>query len=110
MRFKKLFLVLEVILLSGILQNCSTSLYIPNDKTLDSKESIGDLRQGRAIYINKCGNCHTLYLPDKYSTPQWRFQTTRMAVKAKLNTREKELILRYLTKDESSKPLGSQVK
>ncbi len=103
MHSKKLYPVVVIFLLSGLLLACSTSLYVPTENTLYSKETVGALQQGRKIYINKCGNCHTLYLPEKYNTSQWRTQTERMAKKAKLNPWEKELILRYLTKDDSSK-------
>ncbi|MEK7719394.1 MAG: hypothetical protein AAB347_07270 [Bacteroidota bacterium] len=104
MRSKKQNRARVLILLSGLLMACSTSLYIPKESTLNSKETHSALQKGRAIYINKCGNCHTLYLPEKYSTSEWRFQTAKMAVKAKLTDQEEELILRYLTKNDSSNP------
>ncbi|MCX6219825.1 MAG: hypothetical protein NTZ69_02410 [Bacteroidia bacterium] len=93
-----------MILLSGSVLDCSTSLYIPVESPLISKETLSTLQKGRAIYINKCASCHTLYLPEKYSTTQWKLQTVRMAKKAKLTTQEEELIFRYLTKNGSSNP------
>lgn len=93
-----------VMLLAGFVFACSSSLYVPKESTLYKKEVLNALQKGRAIYIKKCGGCHTLYLPEKYGTSQWRLQTERMAAKAKLTDQEKELILGYLTKNDSSKP------
>jgi len=104
MRSKKQIRAWVLILLSGLVLACSTSLYIPGESPLISKETLSALQKGRAIYINKCSSCHTLYLPEKYSTSEWRFQTAKMAVKAKLTDHEEELILRYLTKNDSSNP------
>lgn len=91
-------------LLAGFVFACSTSIYIPKESTLYTKETLSALQKGRVTYINKCGSCHTLYLPEKYGTSQWRSQIARMAAKAKLTDQEEELILRYLTKNDSSNP------
>ncbi|MCK9411682.1 MAG: hypothetical protein M0Q53_05220 [Prolixibacteraceae bacterium] len=93
-----------LILLSGSILSCSSSLYVPHESALIPKETLSALQKGRAIYITKCGSCHTLYLPEKYSTSEWRIQTGKMAVKAKLTDHEEELIIRYLTKNNSSNP------
>jgi hypothetical protein len=84
-----------VMLLAGFVFACSSSLYVPKESTLYKKEVLNALQKG---------GCHTLYLPEKYGTSQWRLQTERMAAKAKLTDQEKELILGYLTKNDSSKP------
>jgi len=104
MRSKKQFRAWVLILISGLVLACSTSLYIPGESPQISKETLSALQKGRAIYINKCGSCHALYRPEKYSTTQWKFQTERMAKKAKLTAQEELLIFRYLTKNESLNP------
>jgi hypothetical protein len=87
------------LLLSCLFLACSTALYLPVASPGISNSDLGEMKQGRSLYINKCGSCHTLYLPEKYSAPQWKVQVRRMAEKAKLTTMEETRILRFVTKN-----------
>jgi hypothetical protein len=51
---------------------------------------------GRDLYANKCQGCHRLRRPEDYSQTQWPALMDRMAIKAKLTPREKELIESYV--------------
>jgi hypothetical protein len=62
--------------------------------------SIDELREGRTAYINKCGGCHSLIVPEKYSSKEWKEWVDRMDSKVKITETEKERILKYLTKGE----------
>ena len=91
-----------VMLLAGLVFACSTALYVPRGSALISKEEFKEMQQGRAAYINKCGNCHSLVLPEKYDPMEWKVQIERMATKADLTPLEKMEIMRYVTKNDSS--------
>ena len=77
--------------------SCSTPLYIPTENQETANVSLKDLKAGRSAYINKCGGCHTLIVPGKYSAMEWDKWVIRMEPKAKITPLEKEQILKYLT-------------
>lgn len=85
-----------------LLSSCKPMLTIPNDedavraanKGIDI--STGQLQQSRQLYINKCGSCHTLYLPNKYKGPMWEQVLNEMSQRAKLTEDEKKDLLTYL--------------
>jgi mono/diheme cytochrome c family protein len=56
------------------------------------------LQEGRKLYVQKCGSCHALYLPEKYSKLQWQKYLDEMQLKASIDNLQKEQILRYVTK------------
>jgi len=82
----------------GLIAACSSALYIPSESEVTSKANLEELNDGRALYINKCGGCHTLVLPEKYSDKDWSIWVDKMEVKANITSSEKEKILKYLTK------------
>lgn len=85
------------ILLVVLVYGCVTALYIPNETQVTANASLKDLNDGRTAYINKCGGCHTLFVPEKYSANEWDKWVTKMESKAKITPLEKEQILNYLT-------------
>ncbi len=91
-----------VMLMAGFVFACSTALYLPKESTRISKEDLREMQKGRVAYINKCGSCHSLFLPEKYTPGQWKAQVERMATKAHLTSLEEEEILKYVTKNDSS--------
>ena len=78
--------------------SCSTALYTPSESQQTTSASLLQLQEGRKLYVQKCGSCHTLYLPEKYTKPQWQNFIDEMQQKAKIDDREKEQILKYLSK------------
>lgn len=76
--------------------SCSAPLYIPTENQESSNVSLKDLKDGRSAYINKCGSCHTLIVPSKYSAMEWDRWVIRMEPKAKITPLEKDQILKYL--------------
>jgi len=54
------------------------------------------LNEGYVLYKNKCGNCHFLYNPDKYTTDQWSCLLPEMKVEANLTTEEYNCIEKYV--------------
>lgn len=91
-----------VTLLAGLVLACGTALYVPRESALISKGELKEMRSGRAAYISKCGSCHSLALPEKYSAQEWKAFVGRMAPKAHLTSQEEAEILKYVTKNDSS--------
>ena len=89
-------------LLAGVVFACSTALYVPNENARISKEDLSEMQKGRTVYINKCGSCHSLFVPEKYSTNEWKVQVEHMGPKAHLTSLETEEVLKYVTKNDSS--------
>jgi hypothetical protein len=61
-----------------------------------SDASLSQLNAGHTLYINKCGNCHYLHRPDKYSNEKWHEMIPIMAKKAKLDSLQVDLITKYI--------------
>ncbi len=90
------------ILSASLLIACSTALYMPKESARISREDFRKMESGRVIYINKCSSCHALIPPEKYSSEVWKIRMEGMAREAHLSPEEKELILRYVTKNDST--------
>jgi len=96
---RKLIVSLSVIS-AGLIIACSTALYIPSENLVTPNTSIDELREGRTAYINKCGGCHTLIVPEKHTPQEWKRWVDKMEPMVKMTEKEKESILKYLTKGE----------
>lgn len=94
----KHFSVFILLFAAGLIAACGSALYIPSELEVTSKANLEELNEGRSIYINKCGGCHTLVLPEKYSDKDWGIWVDKMEVKANITPSEKEKIMKYLTK------------
>ena len=91
-----------MVLLTGFVFACGTALYLPKENTGISNGDLNEMLKGRAAYINKCGSCHALILPEKHSTGEWTIWVEKMALKVDLTSQEQEEILKYVTKNDSS--------
>jgi len=78
--------------------SCSSALYIPTESHQTTSASLSQLQAGRKLYVQKCGSCHTLVLPEKHSKQEWQHFLDEMQQKASINNLEKEQILKYLNK------------
>lgn len=94
---KSITAVVAVVSIS-IAAACSSALYMPDSDNTAPGVNILDLQAGRKLYVSKCGSCHTLVLPEKYSADQWQSLVDKMETKAKITPDEKKLIVEYLTK------------
>lgn len=95
MSFKKTFLIggLFVSLLG-----CASALYLPTQKDADASSTpLDSLQAGRTLYVNNCGSCHTLFLPQAYTATEWQRLTNSMQKRAKINNNQKALILKYVS-------------
>jgi hypothetical protein len=76
---------------------CTPALYRPSPELADkSGYSFEKLQQGRQLYIDHCGSCHPLHLPNEFSEKVWRSKIDTMKIKAKITDSEKQEILDYL--------------
>ena len=60
--------------------------------------SLEDLQAGSKLYVVKCGNCHNLILPSKYTAVEWEKEhLTREFAKAKVeDEKEKKQITGFV--------------
>ena len=81
-----------------LLSACSPTLYIPT--ALDAGRtgiSTDSLMIGRKLYVNHCGSCHNLHLPEQYTRTHWEAEIYFMKRKAKLTENEARLITQFVT-------------
>lgn len=72
--------------------------------------SVDDLKNGMKIYRMKCGKCHYLYKPEKYSFDKWNQLMPVMAKKSNLSETEEKLILKYvLTKSKKAETSNENI-
>lgn len=97
MSFKRIILMLSI---AGFLSafSCTSALYIPTVNHVSDAAALAGLQAGRKLYISKCSSCHTLYLPEKYSSRDWHHWVNKMAPRAKIDTLESNQILNYVLK------------
>ncbi|MBI3502921.1 MAG: hypothetical protein HY063_14110 [Bacteroidetes bacterium] len=90
------------ILLGITLACCTTPLLVPNENDVSraqtkwSGSDLASLQKGHSLYMNKCGSCHYLHRPNKYSEEKWKKEMPEMSNRAKLTGEEQELVLHYL--------------
>lgn len=60
--------------------------------------TLGELQQGRTLYVSRCGSCHTLKRPVELPPEQWQEEVSEMRTKngVKLSDAEAQAIVRYL--------------
>ena len=62
------------------------------DPAMDEATLMAD----RALYAQRCGSCHSVYMPDAYSSEKWPRKVDEMAARAKLKSGERDRLLRWL--------------
>ena len=55
------------------------------------------LEEGRELYVSHCGGCHPLHRPEELDATRWSTVVGDMSERAKLDGRERDLVLRYLS-------------
>jgi mono/diheme cytochrome c family protein len=89
-------------LLLGILLSCTktptSALYVPASSDATANATLVELQQGRTLYINNCGSCHSLYSPDDYSKGSWTGILSTMAPKTSMNASQVTLVTKYVTR------------
>ncbi len=68
--------------------------------------TLTEMQEGRAVYVQRCGNCHGLHGPGEYRADQWPglVATMKREKKIKIPEHEQELLERYLIAFSSTAP------
>ncbi len=96
--FAGALVILEIVYLAA----CSPALPIPQESDLQAVEAaklgvmLDSLRQGRALYVQRCGICHLLKYPQDYTAGQWTHSVDEMKGRAHLTSTDQQRILTYL--------------
>lgn len=86
-----------ILLAAVILCACSPALYMPlMTDTSRTGISTDSLMLGRTLYINHCGSCHNLHLPEQYTRAHWEKEIPDMKRKAKISDDEAKLITSFV--------------
>ena len=95
MNFNKPYQIVFVLLV--LFCSCSPALYLPTiadaDRTGISTDS---LVIGRTLYVNHCGSCHNLHLPEQYTKQHWEKEIPQMQLKAKISKEDAKLITNFI--------------
>ena len=85
------------------LSGCGTTSFAPPPVTPElaqaGKDQHGDiamLREGRALFVHRCIECHTLPAVSSHSAQQWPRLIDEMAGRASLKPVEREAVLAYI--------------
>jgi len=84
-------------LVIAVLAACGPS--IPRPTLVDAQRAgttVEILDAGRALYVSRCGKCHSLYAPSEYAPATWPDKVAAMRDKAKLVPEDEAQIVRYL--------------
>jgi len=74
------------------------SLYTPTTTDVTATATLGELQQGRTLYINNCNSCHGLYSPDNYTSAQWKSIISNMGPRTGMSSSEILLVTKYVTR------------
>ncbi len=86
---------------AAVLAGCAGGTTIPVPSEADAVRArpgvtVGALRQGRDLYVARCGGCHRLYPPDHERRGEWPAVLLRMKHLFTLPDGEARLIEDYL--------------
>ena len=96
---KKPFFVFLVISISSC---TATKLITPTQSDADRGAqkfqgyTMSDLDQGKAIYVSHCNKCHRYKVPESRDETKWDNIIPKMAKKAKLDSEQESLVLKYV--------------
>ncbi|MFA5327999.1 MAG: hypothetical protein WC384_09425 [Prolixibacteraceae bacterium] len=80
-----------------LLGACSPALYLPTLADADlTGVSTDSLLIGRTLYVNNCGSCHNLHLPEQFTRRHWEKEIPEMRQKAKISAEEAKLITNFI--------------
>jgi hypothetical protein len=74
------------------------NLYTPAASDATATATLGELQQGRTLFINNCGTCHSLYSPDSFSASNWGSILSNMVPRTGLSQSNASLVSKYVTR------------
>lgn len=72
------------------------SLYVPSISDTTLNATLTELQEGRTLYINNCGVCHSLYSPDLYPVSGWKTIISEMGSKTSMTSAQITLVTKYI--------------
>jgi hypothetical protein len=95
----KFLRTLSLLSILASLSGCET--ISSNPPVVTSAMALGDVRvevltEGRALFVSRCIDCHSLPLVVKYSSEQWPGLVSKMAGRAHLQPAQREAIVAYI--------------
>jgi|SRR5215472_7781436 len=69
---------------------------VPTAQARYPTASLQSLQAGRQAFVENCSGCHSLPHPEKKSAKEWPQIVDEMAIEAKLDVAESELIAQFL--------------
>ncbi len=87
---------------AGLVAGCAGVLVKPTEADVPVAErlfpgtTLAHLEKGREIYVARCSSCHGLRLPEDHTPEEWPKLLNAMAPRARLDYRQKELVLRFV--------------
>lgn len=66
--------------------------------------TLAELNEGKAIFEGNCNKCHSLKKPFKKTEEEVRNVLPKMAKKAKIDSKQEDLVLKYLLTMKSVQP------
>lgn len=97
-RIKWISPVLILVFSLACSKNSNSSLYVPVSSDATANATLEELQQGRTLYINNCGACHSLYSPDDFSAGNWKSIIPTMAPRTTLTAAQIILVTKYVTR------------
>lgn len=80
----------------SLLASCSQKTTQTGKVETSAKTLSANALQGQKIYTEKCGSCHKLFKPEKFSEAKWKHEVPEMAKLAKISTEDENLVLTYV--------------
>ncbi len=99
---KSIAIVISLLIGAASFASCAGS--IPNPTEADAEwashawtgTTLHNLMTGRKLYVEKCGGCHSLSVPEQHSVLEWERIIENMKIRAAVSEDEKSLMMRYL--------------
>ena len=60
-----------------------------------SNIELAELKEGRALMVTKCGNCHKPPMPNEHLAAEWPSKLDEMAARSNLDPKQRQLIQQY---------------
>lgn len=97
------------VVLACLLVSCESTNYVPpatSQMAIARKGQHVDLamlRNGRALFVSRCIECHTLPVVYRYSVEDWPELVDKMSGRATLKPMERDAIIAYILAIRSAK-------
>lgn len=94
--------VLALAILATIIHSCASKTAVVPTEVVKEEVKIAtvltpELAEGKSLFENNCGKCHSLYKATDFNAEQWKPIVLDMQKKANLDDSQGQKIYNYLT-------------